>query len=234
MKLNRQAGNAGFTLKELLVILIVLAVLAMLFLLLLPLSRITARAPPVTVCENHLRLVTLAFRLWENDHLDKFPTQVPVASEGAMESALNGDLAAVYRVMSNELDTPEILVCPADLARTCATNFETGLQSNNLSYFVSLDADETNSASFLCGDANLSGSTSNGRKVATLTIAGIYSWDTTRHLDGARHSFWLFSIGQLGLGNIGSADGHVSRLDDSGLNQAWLSSGMATNRLLMP
>ncbi|OQB91762.1 MAG: hypothetical protein BWX84_01250 [Verrucomicrobia bacterium ADurb.Bin118] len=65
-----------------------------------------------------------------------------------------------YSVLSNELNTPKVVVCPAD-ERTARTNFTTtGFMAdfvNNLaiSYFVGRDADETQPQMFLAGDRNI-------------------------------------------------------------------------------
>jgi len=56
--------------------------------------------------------------------------------------------------MSNELKTPKILYCPADKGRTAATNFQTGFNNENVSYFVSLEANTNTSHALLSGDAN--------------------------------------------------------------------------------
>ncbi len=55
--------------------------------------------------------------------------------------------------MSNELNTPKILICPAD-TRTVADSFII-LKNQNISYFASLDASEISPQVFLDGDRNL-------------------------------------------------------------------------------
>ncbi len=58
-----------------------------------------------------------------------------------MERAATGNVAAVFPVMSNELNTPKILFCPEDKIRTQATMFTATQPGNsNISYFVNLDA----------------------------------------------------------------------------------------------
>ena len=58
-----------------------------------------------------------------------------------------------FQVMSNELNTPVILVCPSDV-RGFARDFSS-LRNANISYFVNLDAGEATPAMPLCGDRNL-------------------------------------------------------------------------------
>ena len=71
-----------------------------------------------------------------------------------MELITTGNVAAYFRVMSNELDVPEILICPQDTKHVSATNFA-ALENSNISYFVSLDATDTQPQTLLSGDDNL-------------------------------------------------------------------------------
>jgi hypothetical protein len=60
--------------------------------------------------------------------------------------------------MSNELgQSPKVVLCPTEIVRTYATNFEAGFNNSNISYFVNVDF-TTNSApnALLCGDRNIS------------------------------------------------------------------------------
>jgi len=117
--------------------------------LLLPaLARLTqapARAQRI-YCVNNLKQIGLAFRTWEIDHDDRFPFNVPSKEGGTLESRAPGpdgfDANAWkhFQVVSNELGTPRILVCPADLdaskrAKQPAMDFP-NLQPANISYQV--------------------------------------------------------------------------------------------------
>src|SRR4030095_16771833 len=57
-------------------------------------------------CVNNLKQLGLAARIWSNDHGDVFPWNVPVSSNGMKELAFSGDLAGMFRAMSNEVFTP--------------------------------------------------------------------------------------------------------------------------------
>ena len=72
-----------------------------------------------------------------------------------MELVASGFVFPHFQVMSNELSTPKILVCPADKNRTFKAKFTSDLRDANLSYFVNVDAVEGTSSSLLCGDRNL-------------------------------------------------------------------------------
>ena len=152
-----------------------------------------------------------------------------------MEAAWRGDLAAVFQVMSNELNTPRVLCCPVDRSRTWATNFSEGFSKSNINYFVSLDATETNPAAFLLGDANLTGPLRTGDHIFEMRLAETnYGWDASRHVQGYKRQILGYRYGPIGCGNAAFCDGSVQTLDSAQLGQAWLQSRMATNRLLMP
>ena len=74
---------------------------------------------------------------------------------GTMEFTTGADTFRHFQVMSNELSTPKILVCPAD-TRVAATNF-VRLKNQNVSYFVGLEANDANPQRFLDGDRNITG-----------------------------------------------------------------------------
>src|SRR5712691_599245 len=74
-------------------------------------------------CVNNLKQFGLAVRVWALDNNDKFPPNV------------------VY--MSNELSTPNILLCPSDTNRTAAANFF-NFSTANCSYeYFGADASDT-------------------------------------------------------------------------------------------
>ena len=121
----------AFTLIEVLIVLALLITVAMVF---LP----TIMRPPRInssriYCVNNLKQAGLAFKVWELDNGDRLPFHVPLTIGGAMEAAMAGNPAFVFEVMSNELSTPKILLCPQDQTRRAATNFLT-LRSTNLKF----------------------------------------------------------------------------------------------------
>jgi hypothetical protein len=171
-------------------------------------------------CINNLKQIGVAFRLWEGNHNDKFPMQVSVTKGGAMELVGAGNVAACFRMMSNELSTPKILFCPADTRRIWATNFSTGFDNSHVSYFVGLDAAENYPQMFLSGDDNfaIGGIPVKSGGLQLLTNTPV-TWTK------ARHKF---------AGIIGLADTSVEQLTTDGLQQALQQTGVATNRLTIP
>lgn len=109
--------------------------------MLLPaLSRAKARAQSIN-CQNNLKQIGLAFKVWALDNQDQFPFNVATNKGGTMELCARGeggfDANAFrhFQVMSNELSTPKILVCAADPARQPATDFGS-LKAENVTYQV--------------------------------------------------------------------------------------------------
>jgi hypothetical protein len=92
-------------------------------------------------CVNQLKMIGLAFRTWALDHDDHFPFNVSTNAGGTLELCARGkdgfdaNAAAHFQVMSNEVSTLRILVCPADSSKRVGGSFAR-LQATNLSYLV--------------------------------------------------------------------------------------------------
>lgn len=147
-----QYGGAGFALAGLIMgyagFLLTLAILSGVF---LPaLTRARGRAQEIS-CRNNMKQIGLAFRTWAIDNNGNYPFNVSTNQGGTMELSAPGrddfasNPARIFQVMSNELGTPKILVCPADSKRQPALNFQS-LQPANVSYRVysGTNVNETN------------------------------------------------------------------------------------------
>ena len=165
MKQARGYFALAFTLVELLLVISITLILAAL--VLTALTRSGRRSPRIN-CVTNLKQIGLAFSTWALDNGDKLPMQISITNGGAMESVATGTVFRVFQVMSNELSTPKLLICPEenDPKRISASTFQTSIPAgalgivpftndNNLSYFVALDAQDTFPGMCLAGDRNL-------------------------------------------------------------------------------
>jgi len=207
--------SQAFTLFEILIVIAVLILLAAF--LLPPVNHPRNRATRIS-CVNNLKQFGLAYRLWAGDNGDNYPMGVTTNSGGSMERALGGDVVLTFQVMSNELSTPKILHCPSDTRRSAATNFA-DLTLTNISYFVGVDVTATNAEMFLGGDRNLTTGKGMSSGLQNLTTNQAVRWTSEIHKNA---------------GNILLADGSVQQLSDTGLREAWIRTGVATNRLAFP
>lgn len=191
------------------------------FLMLLISSRTFVRAHPMPInCVNNLKQCALATRVWEGDNNDKYPPQVSVTNGGSMELTTGPNAWRTFQVMSNELCTPKVVICPIEEghSRFFATNFITFCNSN-VSFFVGVDANETDPASILYGDHNIT----NGMPIRN----GILMLTTNRP------SGWTSDIHNK-VGNLAFADGSVRQVTIDDLQTVVANSGMESNRLQMP
>jgi competence protein ComGC len=212
---------------------VVIATLAVLFVLLLPaLVTVGHNGRQRINCVSNLKQIGIAYRLWEGDNNGKYPMAVSVTNGGAMELVATGNVAAGFLVMSNELSTPKILLCPEDTYRVRATNFST-LNSSNISYFVGLDAAETKPQLFLSGDDNFTiGGIPEKSGLLELSTNTPITWTSGRHVAYNSH-FWTPARYRF-VGNIGMADGSVQQVATDGLQKALQQTGVTTNRLVLP
>jgi competence protein ComGC len=226
MKRSPHSFIQAFTLIELLLVIASLAILAA---LLLPALVATPKVPVQRIdCVNNLKQMGVGFRIWALDNGDKYPPQVSITNGGTMELVDSGTVWPHYSVMSNELATPKILVCPQDVARQrwTAATFGPGspncipFRSNtNVSYFVGVDAVDTQPLMFLAGDANLG-------LEGSVPKSGLQSFWTNSNVS------WSKSVHNK-QGNVGLADGGVLQFRIPELRKALVQSGV-TNRLAIP
>ncbi len=217
MKSNsRRFYSSGFTLVALLIIVVVLAILAAMLLPALAGAHDRARR---IQCVNNLKQCGLAFRIWAGDNTDKYPMATPVDFGGTKEFDTGADTFRHFQVMSNELSTPKILICPADV-RMVADVF-VRLKNQNVSYFIGLDAKEESPQRFLDGDRNITGDSAPENGILKLVPGGSASWTTAIH----NHQ-----------GNTGLADGSVQQFSNAGVREALKNSGDPTNawRIALP
>jgi prepilin-type N-terminal cleavage/methylation domain-containing protein len=236
----------AFTLIELLVVIAIIAILAA---MLLPALAAAKRKAQKINCVNNLKQVGLAFRIWEGDNGDKYPQALSSVQGGALEyvstigqptPANTAQLVNVpycYSVMSNELATPKVLLCPSDQLRTVGVNFNANpagpnavsgsfdFTNGNVSYFVCGDAADPYPQMILSGDRNLGGQSTygaasggnvSGSPGGSATAPALLNTATGIEFQGNQefanlgtYVAWTSTDMHLKTGNLGLTDGSV-------------------------
>lgn len=100
----------GFTFTELLVVIAVVLVAAVLGYAYFSRAKIKNRS---VCCNCNLKQVGLAFRMWGDDN-GAYPMRFRTNNFDGPSFANQLKMYVYFQVMSNELSTPTILVCPSD------------------------------------------------------------------------------------------------------------------------
>jgi prepilin-type processing-associated H-X9-DG protein len=208
--------TAAMTLVEVLVVIVVLFVLAA---LILPFFA-RARTSRGVNCVNNLKQIGMSFQEWAGDNNRKYPFKTFVTNGGTMELNNGRNAWLNFLVMSNELPTPKVLICPKDKKHLPpASDFSSQL-AGHISYFVGLDANTNSPQTFLSGDDNFAIG-------GVLVKSGLLelSTNTTVAWTADRHGF---------VGNILFGDGSVQMFYDSSFTNWLHQTSVATNRLAIP
>jgi hypothetical protein len=103
-------------------------------------------------CISNLKMIRLGIETWAVDNDDQYPFNVSTNKGGTMELCRLGtdgfdqDAIVHFQIMSNELSTPKILVCPGDASKHPATSFA-NLRAENVSYRMRVGTNVVNTDS---------------------------------------------------------------------------------------
>jgi len=195
---------------------VIIAIVMVMLGLFLP-SIITIKSPaPGLYCAKNLKQIATAMSQWSTDHQGRQLMRISTNSVGEITVADSTNLFRYFQMMSNQLYSPKMVLCPSDSERSAANDFGAGFGRKNLSYFIGLGADETNPNAFRAGDRNLT----NGLPITN----GLFAMATNLPFG------WTKKI-HNGWGNAALADGSVQHFTSSRLTGA---AGSGTNWLIMP
>jgi hypothetical protein len=143
-----------------------LGCLTLLIALALPALAATPSRSHMAQCLNNLRFLGRAVEMWGSDHEGEPPWRTYVSRGGTRpDSGLKpGNAWFEFTALSNELTTPRILACPADVGVKVASEFSsqatrgymaTGFRAVATSYLVSLDNRFADPKFLLSADRNI-------------------------------------------------------------------------------
>ncbi|HMJ89390.1 MAG TPA: hypothetical protein VK530_06220 [Candidatus Acidoferrum sp.] len=190
-----QAGDntvRGFSRIELLAVLTGCAVLMAIILPALGSDSIrTQRA----LCANNLSRIGQAFASWAADHDGRYAWEVPKSAGGNQNFCL---VSTQFVVLSNELVSPQVLVCPSDGLKSAANNWPSFFSSGeqNVSYLLTRTS-QLEGRAILSGDRNLTADTTGGcgfRERSIFRPATNASWDLQIHV---QRGHFLFNDGSV-------------------------------------
>lgn len=210
----------GFNRLELLVVICTVGILGLLGWRALRPAQLRPERSKIT-CQNNLKQLGLTIETWANDAGGKPPWLVPLTNEGTTHLRSDGNPTPYLQVLSNGLATPRILVCEAD-SRQPAQDFAS-LKTENISYFLSMDADLKLPSAILAGDRNLIINSKPATPgLNSVTTNSTVTWSKKLHTRVELYPSGVFLF----------ADGHV--VFETNTLPSIKNQGIATNHIAVP
>ena len=219
ISIHKEYKLRAFTRAELFMVLFMVFAFVFLIYSALILTKTTSKAQR---CQANLRSVAYAFHRFYRQSRPDYSFRYSTNESGTQEYIKGADSYQHFRVLTNELEHPRLLVCPSD-ARKPAVSIQS-VTNENLSYFLNLDASPVLPNAFLSGDRLLIG---NPQRMEGLLIPGgngCFQWNSNLHN----------RTSQQPEGNIVMSDGSVSQLTSQELTKQFTNRHNSKNRFLFP
>jgi type II secretory pathway pseudopilin PulG len=236
-----RAAWRGFTRIELLV---VLATLCLITTLALPLLANNRERSLRVLCVNNLRLAGQAMHQWSTEQSGRMPWRTPWCEGGTFPAScsgsppawvsggLNNNLWFQWAWLSNELQSPKILLCPSDISKRSANTWSgspdggflhPNYRNGSVSYFIGLDVFPESRSSLLAGDRNVIFDLPNQSCSSRITVTQGLGFGPAAGIGAGMHvaeGNFLFTDGRVDElssgGFVKSGRDTFSRIDDNG------------------
>lgn len=172
----------------------VLSAVVLILVIVLPALGSDAIRTQRAVCANNLSRIGQAMASWAADHDERYPWDTPQSSGGTLGQSFCL-VSAQFPAVSNELVTPQVLVCPSDGSKSSTRDWMSFSTQGNSEPYVSYLLSRPSlldGRAILSGDRNLNASGFCVRSIARPTTNA--AWDLRIHV---QRGHLLFNDGSV-------------------------------------